>query len=261
MSRRTLDKQIDRFINNEMSGSEKESFSKQLEQDKLLQEKVHLQGILVEAILRHEEQDTKKALSDISESELKSILAKTDHTKLRIILKVMLYAAILVGFIFILNRNTYKHQPSELINQYYTIALPIEYFRSGDGTSPEMAEISRSVITAYKHENYQEVVNIYKKQRSKGTNNIILQKPSCLLSVCYSMIKIGQANEALLLLTTLSSDDSDYQEEGKWLQLYAFLSLDDREKAIKMAQDIANDQSVYMEQAKEILNKLEKKGW
>lgn len=259
MNDQELDKRIDSYISNEMSGHERESFRKQLEKDKSLQEKVHLRGILAEAILRHEEKEIKETLAGITQHDLQTILAKGNRTKSKIVLRVILYAAILIGFIFIMNLNKYKYDPMQLGEQYNTVAPALEYSRSGYAESPEAAEVSRCIITAYEQGDYPEVVRIYGAQWKNRDAKIIPENPSCLLSVCYSLIKTGQAYQAMPLLTFLSADESDYSNEGQWLQLYAFLSLGNREEAIQTAQIIIDNKGPYAQQAEEVLNKLKEK--
>lgn len=262
MNDQELDKLIDQYINNEMSGHEREAFHELLQEDKSLQEKVHLRGILAEAILHHEEKEIKEVLADVTHHDLQTILAKGNRTKSKIILRVILYAAILTGFIFIMNLNKYKYDPMQLGEQYYTVAPVLEYSRSGYAESPEAAETSRRIITAYEQGDYPEVVRIYGAQWKDREAKIIPENPSCLLSVCYSLIKTRNAYQAMPLLTFLSADDSDYSDEGQWLQLYAFLSLGNREEAIQTAQSIIDNKGSYAQQAEEVLNKLkEKRVW
>lgn len=122
------DKQIDRFINNEMPPEERTTFCRELETNGELQRQVKLRALLAEAEIREAEKEA-----------LRTLTAKHRKRNKRWAWGSVAAAAMLLGILFFAG-NSYRYAPVDIFRTYYTEPV-IEPSRGGTG---ETATILRT---------------------------------------------------------------------------------------------------------------------
>lgn len=122
------DKQIDRFINNEMLPEERATFCRELETDGELRKQVKLRALLAEAEIRKAEKEA-----------LRILAAKSRKRNKRWVWGSVAAAAMVLGILFLAG-NSYRYAPADIFRTYYTEPV-IEPSRGGEG---ETATILRT---------------------------------------------------------------------------------------------------------------------
>ena len=115
------DKQIDRFINNEMPPEERAVFIRELETDGELQQQVKLRGLLAEAEIREAEKEA-----------LRTLTGNSRRKRLRRLWSGAA-AAIVLGVLFFVG-NSHRYAPADIFRTYYVEPV-IEPSRGGNETA------------------------------------------------------------------------------------------------------------------------------
>lgn len=115
------DKQIDRFINNEMAPEERAIFIRELETDGELQQQVKLRGLLAEAEIREAEKEA-----------LRTLTGNSRRKRLRRLWSSAA-AAIVLGVLFFVG-NSHRYAPADIFRTYYVEPV-IEPSRGGNKTA------------------------------------------------------------------------------------------------------------------------------
>lgn len=263
---------VDRYINYDMTGQEREEFEQLLSTDPILRERFLTTHLLSEALHLQEEKGVKEALTDMDEAEINSMVAALRNKSkdssptasrspkrynIRWIASA-LAACIIICFIFYkLSTDNFLYSTAEVYVAYYSEVPEAEYSRSGSVIAEEVKNQNELLIESYNAGQYAQVVHLY-EQSWKGKALQELPQSSVLL-VAYSLSEANQSEEAILLLKQLVAARNEYSEEAEWLLLGAYLKSDDREAAKSTAQKMMTQDSFYAAQAGTIYKQLNKK--
>lgn len=171
------DRQIDRFINNEMPPEERAIFIRELETDGELQKQVKLRGLLAEAEIREAEKEAIRTLTEDARRK-----RQRRHWS-----SVAATAAIVLGMLYFVG-NSHRYAPADIFQTFYTEPV-IEPSRGGN----ETAGILR-------------IASDYLKQE-RAQDAIALLTPEILDS------EYGEEAEWLLLCAYLHADNREMAKE------------------------------------------------
>lgn len=246
MMEKEIEERIDRFVENEMSLAERDSFCREMETDKKLKEQVVLRKLLVEAELVKAEKRAREAMENTRTA-----------TSLKRRYTAIIAAALLIGVLFGVG-NGHRYTPNEVYRTCYAEPM-IESSRSGNGLSGTDAQTSHQIIRHYQQKEYRKVIALFDEHWS---NRNFDQLPvASLLYVTVSFLNCNRAAEAIPILSTPQLLASEYAEEVEWLLLCAYLQENEREKAETIAHRIVDGGGQYVDKATKIMTKLEEKRW
>lgn len=245
MDKIQIEELIDRFIQNEMTASEREKFSLLLEEDEKLREQVAIRYSLSEGMLQAAEQKARQALE-----------RPVRQNRYKIVQWAAIAFVILTvgGGAWFGNSPAYSSQDVYL--HYFTIPV-IERARGGNGLKEEVAIVNDQIISWYEAENYTNIVELFGKTDSRMMLNDL--PDYALLYIGISLLEQNNANEALSVFSQINSPE--YQEEVDWLLLCCYLNGNERQKAIEQAIKIETNGGEYAHAANLIRDDLKKKEW
>lgn len=246
MDKELRDRQVDRFILNEMEPEERAAFCRQLEEEPRLREEVSLRMMLVEAEVMAAERKAREAM------EGTPALAKANRHSLGI--GIACVVAILIAAVFF--GASPRYTPQEVYEAHYSIP-PIERARGGNGLTGTSQLFNEKIILLYDRFAYREIANAYKE--NQGERWIGELPVSTLLYIGVSLLEQGDATMAISLLS--SCEGSDYQEEIQWVLLGGYLQEGQKAKALQIAREIGEEKGLYAVQAGRIEKDLKEKKW
>ena len=247
MDKELREKQIDRFIQNEMEPDERTAFCSQMEADVRLREEVSLRLLLVEAEVRAAEKKAREAMEGIPTTVRRA--SRRNSWMRSACVATILVAAVFFGF-------SPRYTLYNVYETHYSIPS-IERSRGGNGLMGSSRAFNEKVIFLYDLENYGEIVDIYKENRNEKWIDVL--PVSTLLYIGVSLLEQKEAEEALSLLA--SHGEADYKEEVRWLLLAGYLQAGKRAEALRTAREIREEKGLYAGKAGEIEKALKEKKW
>lgn len=247
-------KQIEKYLNGEMTDEEMLSFEKKMAEDNEFENEVIFHKNLVESLkfkageIKLREQLTKIGDAYRQEENDNEIL----HKPQRIILRWSFLAAAVIGIFFIsyvIYTIFKKSDSTDIFNQYYT-NYPAMQFRGQDSI---LNDVTKSAFYLYNSGNFKDAAVAFDKlSKESNTNNIMI------FYAGVSNLANGDFISAEKYLLPLSlSEDFILNKTASWYLGLTYLKGGEQEKALAVFRKLAASGGNYAKKSKEILSALE----
>lgn len=261
---------IDRYLMGEMNENESRAFEKEMETDPALREEVELTRHILSAIDEEEEQSFIEAIRSVPEERIRELISpkvkvRASVPPVRKKRSISIYAAaaaaaVLLILLYIGNKPDYSS--TDLFTQYYQVQPYETYPVRGDTElTPDEKVLIREARTHYENAEYPEALVIYeqlfteKQDWKKAPDEVIFYAAIC-------RFETNNLPRAIEQLDYIASDTaSDFQDEALWNLAFAYLKNNQRSKAKDCLNRLIEEDSDYVVQAKELLDKLDMKRW
>ena len=246
----TLFTRIEAYLAEQMTKEEQLAFEKEIESDASLAEEVNLQRD-THAILNLNNQvawkeklkvlDAKIETEMVSEKKVQRI-PLWSRTYMRAAAVILLL--ITSGYFFI--RSSYNDQ--HLIGQAFDPYPDILTVKGGEDTE----DILPQAMAVYNQKNYQTAIPMFQQLLSDK-----LHEEDVRFYLANALMATNQPAEALPLLDETVSLNTKYNEVAPWLAALACLQAEITDACMQRLEAIANSESFYAAQAKDLLSKLD----
>lgn len=241
---------IENFLDGDLTESQLKEFESELLDDSDLQMNLDLHKEVNEAIMEQDVMDLRSKLEAIE-----TPLNPTKKRKLKFLTKWNLTAAsltLVIGFgslMYIMNKqSTYSND--QVFSNYYKPYNVVTNTRSSD------IIIDNLLVTAlksYETKDFRTALTLFKKILDKDSTNITSNFYSGISNI--EINKYSQANKNFTRVVKYKNNL--FIEQSEWYLGFCYLKTNEKDKALKQFQAIAQGNSFYKTKAQEILNKLE----
>ncbi|MGQ1911732.1 hypothetical protein ACT3CE_18385 [Marinifilum sp. RC60d5] len=240
---------IEDFLDGELSDEQLKKFEKDLLTDIDLKEDLQLHKEVDDAIMENDIMALRNKLEAIETPS-----GAKRKRKIKFLSKWNLAAASIVLFIgigslmFLLdNKNSYSNE--KVYSSYYKPYNVVINTRSSDIA---VDNILVSALKSYESKDYRTALGLFQKILDKDSTNITSNFYSGI-----SNLEINQYNKANRNFTrVLKHKNNLFIEQSEWYLGFCYLMTNERQKAIKQFNLIAQGNSFYKTKAQEILDKL-----
>lgn len=157
-------------------------------------------------------------------------------------------AAVLTAFIMVRTLLP-SYNPEKIFNSYYepmNAISPVTRSVNSDNTNNYT-----SAIESYKHGDYQTAAN--------GFSDVIMRDTSVIAPHFFmgvTQVALGNYDQAINLLSNVSSQSGEYGKEARWYLGLAYLKSGDKEKASECFELLSQSSGFYSGRAEKILRRL-----
>lgn len=242
---------IDRYLDNDLLGPELNWFEKELDSNSELQAELKLQKELNEALGHDDILDLREKLNVIHEmvdpeSERKRIKRALSGNWAGI---AAASAVILVAIGFLLTNSINPVQTTEeLFDQHYEPYIIPTNYRS----AAEINIVFHKALVEYGNQDYQKALQLFEKVLFEDESRM-----DVTLLTGISNLEIENYNKANnSFQKVISHNDNLFIEQAEWYLALCYLKTGEQEKANLQFGKIITENSLYKEEAEDILNKL-----
>lgn len=258
--------QIDHYLLDRMSHTERTSFEEEINKDPKLRKEVELTRQIIHAFHQEEEQAAFNTMQAMSEKDFNKWMASlaTANTPpkntLFIRMSIAAAAAIICALFYI--GSMPKYSSEELFSTYYNIqayeSFPI---RGSQEMNIEDIKRKQQAKKFYQQKEFQQALSIYNQYNLDKENWSSLPE-EVLFHAAICQFETGETLGAIQKLTYLaSSKQSEYQEEALWNLAFIYLKEDQRKQTKKCLKQLIAKEGEYAERAKGILETLKHTRW
>ncbi len=242
---------IDRYLDNDLSGPELNWFEKELDSNSELQGELYLQKDLNEALSQDDILDLREKLNVIHEMvdpepNRKKIKKTVSENWVGI---AAASAVILVAIGFLLTNSINPVQTSEeLFDQHYEPYIVPTNYRS----AAEINNAFHMALVEYGNQDYQKALLLFEKVLIKDESRM-----DVTLLTGISNLEIENYNKANnSFQEVINHNDNLFIEQAEWYLALCYLKTGEQEKANLQFGKIITDNSLYKEEAEDVLKKL-----
>ncbi|MER3498447.1 MAG: hypothetical protein C4308_07330 [Chitinophagaceae bacterium] len=220
-----------RYIDSELSGAEKQAFEQQLTGNAELKKEYNSFLLAKQAVNSYGIQQQVATVHKTMMQEFKSSAKVVGINSRRKIIRwtIAVAASVLLIFIGIQGYNFYQLSADKLFNEQY----------SGYelGTTRDSQNLSL-IETAYKSNNYQQVVNLVKKQENASAEDRFLQGLSYL-----QLNNLAEAIQSFNAVISINkgTNQGRYKDEAEYYLALSYLKNRDYDQAVALMKNIHND--------------------
>ncbi len=235
---------IERFIAGEMDEKEKQWFLKEMEGNRDLKLEVDLRRKAEKIIERQDIVNLRRKLADIGQ---KHASVSEHHKSGRIKYAAAIVVFVIIGAGILLSRG--RPGPDELFDKYYKTYEPSLSVRSG------LNRVNQDFNLAIEYYNVRDYRNaaIY-------FSKVIQKEPEDMHSTLLNGIsnfEISNYPEAeVSFVRVIDNDDNLFIDHAQWYLSMCYLKTDELRKAKDQLAKIADSESIYRRNAKQILRRL-----
>ena len=242
---------IDRYLDKDLSGPELNWFEKELDSNSELQVELNLQKDLNEALGQDDILDLREKLNAIHEMvdpepNRKKIKKTFSENWVGI---AAASAVILVAIGFLLTNSINPVQTAEeLFDQHYEPYIIPTNYRS----AAEINNVFHMALVEYGNQDYQKALLLFEKVLIKDESRM-----DVTLLTGISNLEIENYNKANnSFMKVIDQNDNLFIEQAEWYLALCYLKTGEQEKAHLQFGKIIADNSLYKEEAEDILKKL-----
>lgn len=231
---------IDKYLTDSLTESEKESFTRLL-QDPEFKEAVLHEKHVISAIKAHEKAKLKAHLKSISANVPISESQNTNFIKRLWMAAASVLIIAFVGYFFYTSNQPISNQFDEFYELYPAVTI-----QRGEGD-----EVNKA-LQLYSEEKYQEAANELVSLASQDQPTYYLYLGNCYL-------QLEQSQNAIAAFETLIevSNDSILTQHSQWYLALAYLQSNEPEPLKALLHKIIDQQGMYTELASKLLNKID----
>jgi len=236
---------IERYIDGDLNAEETKTVEQLIASDPDFKNEYNLRLNVNKAIGEKDIMELRYKLSMIHRQETSHSIGIIRHLfekKWHLVAASITILAIIGSFLL----NNLNNQGSDqLFEKYYSSENAVFTTRSGE--NPENSDLTVG-LQKFQKQNYNEAINLLKKNR----DNVVSQY---YLGISY--IETKQFTEAKAAFHYILEQESNlFTEQAQWYKGLCLLKLDQLEDAKQLFTDIINSNSIYNNNASEILKKL-----
>lgn len=236
---------IERFIAGEMDEKEKQWFLKEMEGNHELRLEVDLRRKTDKLIERQDIANLRKKLADIEQK--RAVISET-HKSGRIKYAAVIAAFVIIGGVILLSRG--RPGPEELFDRYYKTYEPSLSVRSGLNQGNQDFNLA---LEYYKVHDYRNAAIYFSKVVQKEPEDM----HSTLLNGI-SNFEISNYPEAEnSFVRVIDDDDNLFIDHAQWYLSLCYIKTDELGKAKDQLAQIAESESIYRKNAKQVLKRLQ----
>lgn len=243
---------IDRYLDKDLSGPELNWFKKELDSNSELQAELKLQKELNEALGQDDILDLREKLNAIHEM----VDPEPKRKRIKRTLAgnwagiAAASAVILVAFGFLLSTFINPKQTAEeLFDQYYEPYVVPTNYRSSTGID----NVFHKALIEFGNHDYQKAIDLFRQVLTEDESRM-----DATLLTGISNIEIENWNAANhSLQKVIDHNDNLFIEQAEWYLALCYLQTGELEKAGARFGKMITENSLYKEEALDILNKLE----
>lgn len=247
-----MDKHIDfselivKYLDNEMSDSERIWFEKELDGNQTLQKELKLYQDIYSATSKEDTIAFKEKLLQAQENfDARKSKKQNSKTK-RILITGSAAACIAALLIYALN---YNFSSQKLFEQHYQVANISNTLRSSE-TSDNNA--LNNAIAHYKNSEYQHAADIFDPIINKEPNSFGL-----LFYAGIAHMETGDIQKAKnYFQQIIINGKNPFVQKAHWYIAMCYLSLDDRDQAMHYLRYLVEEETDYSKKAKSVLRRL-----
>jgi len=242
---------IDRYLDNDLSGPELNWFEKELDSNSELQAELKLQKELNEALGQDDILDLRERLNAIHEM----VDPEPERKRMKRTLSknwagiAAASAVILVAIGFLLTNSINPVQTTEeLFDQHYEPYIVPTNYRS----PADIDNVFHKALVEYNNQDYHKALLLFEKVLFEDESRM----DATLLSGI-SNLEIENYNKANnSFQKVINHNDNLFIEQAEWYLALCYLKTGEQEKANLQFEKMIADNSLYKEEAEDILNKL-----
>lgn len=240
---------IERYLHEEMSPEEKVWFEKELEGNLSLKSEVNIRKQVDLVLADKDLIDLKIQLNQIH----KEIYEATEQSRTivrRIYKKVLVgtvaIAVLSISFVYYLSNRNYSNE--KLVEVYYQPAQTSINFRSAD---PEKGILTEA-MSLYNNKEYKKAIRLFEEILEKDNSKLGINLYS---GISHMEVKeYSKANERFQNI--LDEKPNPFVESANWYLGLCYIMTNDRDKAYKVFDKLADQKGFYQKDAKRILKRI-----
>lgn len=239
---------IDRYLNNELSVTEKENFEQELKNNSELVREIKLHSEIGSFLSDTETEKLQNQLNLIYENEIKNKRSLLVQYRKKIIYAAA-FLLLTIGFSSIYYFETKRLSNNEIYQKYAQI------YNYGINSRGDSATILNEAMSLYESGSYRQAIRVFETAVSNGCklNNGIY------LCIGISYTEISDFDKARFYFEKITENDPLFHEQAQWYLGLMYLKADNSEKAKEFFQKISKNTTHYKNQdAKEIMELLSK---
>ena len=247
--------EIDQFLNMELTEEELLSFEAELSNNPDLIAELELYQEIDLALDESDVMKLREKLVSISKDSVKekhkerSFIARIPNSRLAAI-TVAASLILIISVTSLLNSHKASNE-HELYSQFFSPYEATGIFRSNDNNLDNKISIA---LHKYNEANYQEAVELFNQILADDTDD---SNPVGYFYQGMSYQKLGKFDQAVLSYNqVIKAKNNLFIEQAEWYSALCYLQNDNRRKAYKQFQRIAQNDGYYSEKALAILRKL-----
>lgn len=237
--------EIERYLQDELSLSEKEAFEEKIKQDPLLAREVENHRTAIFLIKAGSIQTLKGKLEQYSEYN-----PSTKKTSSVIFQKWYVWAAaasVAIIISVLLLRPYDTKDPDELFIAYFQAPATDRQILRGDSTT----DVKIQAFVSYEQGQYKEALAVFEKVLNEQPHDEIL------FYAAAAALADGQSEKAISYLNALLKEPTTlYRSRAQWYLSLAYLKDGESEKSKSLLNDLVKQAGSYQERAKNLLHDL-----
>ena len=235
-----LFEKIENYLNNDLPGTDKEQFEKELQENEELRNEVQLHREMQTAIGDADTIAFRKKIEPLSsEKRSKKSISSSSILKIAAVFIVILATT----FFLIQSKN---NNGNGLFQDYYVL-YPVEDLLRGQSANEQRQQL----LKKYSNMEFAEIVDDLESLSAEFPEDSSLQM---YLGNCY--LNTGADTKAVSLFDKIPADSKHY-DHAQWYLALAYLKEENREMAKKTLEHIVSRASIHKENALELLSELE----
>jgi hypothetical protein len=234
---------IERYFDPEVSETEKEILAEEIEKDKNLKELFKREKLLIKTIQFEGAKQDLRFLNNLEEK-----LSRADQRSIPPYYYAIAASVVIFVLVGIFNPFA-KSSKSDLYAEYFTPHPNLfEPTVRGDANTNTRAE----GFVAYENGDYQKAINIF--------SDLLKEKkePGIMLLSANANLALGKNREAEMILQDLIQSSDELDPQAKWYLALCYLKVDEKEKSVKLLQELGSTDILYAAKAKALLQKINK---
>jgi hypothetical protein len=253
----------DLYLLDKLLPQDREDFEEEMLRDDELHKEVETMRHIITGFERKGEVEAIDAMQNMSEEQIKSIIADTENGYKRPVKRRWLYYSATIGIAASIVLLLYigfqpKYSSVELYDSFYAF-VAYEYIPSrGGGLNEDQEHLLEQAVTVYNQGNYAEALSLFD---SITTNENVSEEIKFYAALC--MVQTGKEPDAKRELEYIAhSVDSEFKDDALWNLALLYLKIEDRNRCSSILQSITDDKNnPYANDADRLLNKLNTRRW
>ncbi|MGM0408368.1 MAG: tetratricopeptide repeat protein [Bacteroidota bacterium] len=242
-----MNKQIERYLANEMTVREQTAFEDLLRKDPELMEEFLLRKKVNEAIIEDDIINLRDQIDHIASPKNLTIKHKSVFYALA---AAIVIAFVVVGAHFIMQPEV--HDGDQLFSSNYTTYPSVLNSRSANAVSVE-EQLIRDAFKYYDHKNFKKATTHFSDLLTIDSKNHM-----AMFYLAISYIELENYAEAEIYLNQLLGNQNQiFWEQTNWYLSLVYLKQNKREKAVELLQIIIDENFSRSSDASKILDKLD----
>lgn len=264
-SKKSKEELIDLYLFDKLLPQDRKNFEEEILCNEELRKEVEAMQRIMIGFERKGEVEAIDAMQNMSEEQIKSIIADAESKYKPSVKRKWLYSATIgiaasIALLLYIGLQP-KYSSVELYDSFYT-HVEYDYMPSRGGDLNEDQEhLLEQATVAYNQGKYAEALTLFE---SIATNiNAIEVSEEIKFYTALCMAQTGKESDAIKKMEYIASSvDSEFKDDAMWNLALLYLKVEDRNKCSNILKSIIDDKdNLYASDASQLLNKLNDRRW